>query len=74
MTTNAAGAVAVVLFVLAAVSIVRARSVGMIGKSVWALVVLVLPVIGPLLWFLVGARYRFGADGGNSSEPHRDRT
>ncbi|MFD4294506.1 PLD nuclease N-terminal domain-containing protein [Rhodococcus sp. NPDC058505] len=64
MTTVGAVVVAA-CFVIAAVSIVRSQSVGLSGKLAWMSVAFVLPVIGPLLWFLVGARYSYGIDGGN---------
>ncbi|WP_395405105.1 PLDc N-terminal domain-containing protein [Arthrobacter sp. UC242_113] len=40
----------------ALISIARNRSHASGGRVVWALVVLVLPVLGPVAWFLVGRR------------------
>ena len=46
----------VVLFVVALVSITRNRTYTSGGTVVWALIVLALPVLGPVLWFLIGRR------------------
>ena len=45
----------VVLFVVALISIARNRTYSSGGTVVWALIVLALPVLGPVLWFLLGA-------------------
>ena len=44
----------VVLFVVALVSIARNRTYSSGGTVVWALIVLALPVLGPVLWFWIG--------------------
>lgn len=46
----------VVLFVVALISIARNRSYTSGGTVVWALIVLALPLLGPVLWFLIGRR------------------
>ncbi|MET1021429.1 MAG: PLDc N-terminal domain-containing protein [Arthrobacter sp.] len=46
----------VVLFVIALISIARNRTYTSGGTVVWALLVLALPLLGPLLWFLIGRR------------------
>ena len=46
----------VVLFMAALISIARNRHHTSGGKVVWALIVLALPVLGPVVWFLVGRR------------------
>lgn len=46
----------VVLFIGALISIARTRNNTTGGQVVWALIVLALPVIGSLAWFLVGRR------------------
>jgi hypothetical protein len=46
----------VALFVAALVSITRNRTHTSGGTVVWALIVLALPVLGPVLWFLIGRR------------------
>ncbi|MGN7254057.1 PLD nuclease N-terminal domain-containing protein [Arthrobacter sp. SAFR-023] len=46
----------VVLFMAALVSIARNRNHTSGGKVVWALLVLAVPVLGPLAWFLIGRR------------------
>jgi hypothetical protein len=45
-----------VLFVMALVSIARNRTYSSGGTVVWAIIVLALPVLGPVLWFLMGRR------------------
>ncbi|MFF1254200.1 PLDc N-terminal domain-containing protein [Pseudarthrobacter sp. NPDC058329] len=44
------------LFISALVSIFRNKTRGLGKTLVWSLVVLVVPVLGPLLWFLIGRR------------------
>lgn len=51
-----------VLFITALVSIARNRTHTSGGTVVWALIVLALPVLGSVLWFLIGRR--------ESSSPH----
>jgi hypothetical protein len=46
----------VVLFLAALISVVRNRNHTSGGKVVWALIVLALPVLGPVAWFLLGRR------------------
>jgi amino acid transporter len=46
----------VVLFMAALISIARNRKHTSGGKVVWASVVLALPVLGPVAWFLIGRR------------------
>ena len=46
----------VVLFVVALVSIARNGTYSSGGTVVWALIVLALPVLGPVLWFVMGRR------------------
>lgn len=46
----------VVLFVVALISIARNKTYTSGGTVVWALIVLALPLLGPLLWFLIGRR------------------
>ncbi|MCU1568095.1 MAG: hypothetical protein JWQ56_3032, partial [Pseudarthrobacter sp.] len=45
-----------VLFVAALVSIARNRIHNTGGTVVWALIVLSVPVLGSILWFLMGRR------------------
>lgn len=45
-----------VLFVGALINIARNRTYTSGGTVVWALIVLALPVLGPVLWFLIGRR------------------
>jgi hypothetical protein len=46
----------VALFIGALISIARNRIYTSGGTVVWALIVLALPLLGPLLWFLIGRR------------------
>ncbi|MGO4193507.1 PLDc N-terminal domain-containing protein [Arthrobacter sp. YAF17] len=46
----------VVLFVVALISIARNRTYTSGGLVVWALIVLALPLLGSVLWFLIGRR------------------
>ncbi|MFI8569069.1 PLD nuclease N-terminal domain-containing protein [Rhodococcus sp. NPDC078407] len=55
----------VLLSLLALLSIVRDRTLGLAGKLAWAFVVVILPIVGPILWFTVGKRYPYGPSGGN---------
>lgn len=50
------------LFVAAAVSILRSPRYTAGGKSLWLLVVLLLQVVGPIVWFAVGRRARIRTD------------
>jgi hypothetical protein len=49
-----AGAVVVMLFIGALISIGRNRNYTPAGRVFWLLIVLALPVLGPILWFLIG--------------------
>ncbi|OZD06965.1 hypothetical protein CH275_07095 [Rhodococcus sp. 06-235-1A] len=62
---SAGGAVALTLFALALASIVRDPGTGCVAKLAWVVVALTLPIVGPILWFAVGKRYRHGLNGGN---------
>ncbi|WP_374208302.1 PLD nuclease N-terminal domain-containing protein [Microbacterium sp. Bi128] len=45
-----------ILFIAALVSIARNRTHTTGGTVVWALIVLAVPLLGSVLWFLVGRR------------------
>ena len=49
-----------VLFIAALVSIARNKTHATGGTVVWALIVLALPFLGSVLWFLIGRRETFG--------------
>jgi hypothetical protein len=49
-----------VLIIGALVSIARNRTYTSVGMLVWAAIVLALPVLGPMLWFLTGRRAASG--------------
>ena len=44
----------IVLFVAALFSIVRSENYGSGGKALWALACFAFPLLGPILWFVVG--------------------
>ena len=46
----------VVLFIGALVSVARNRTYTSGGTVIWTLIILALPVLGPLVWFLVGRK------------------
>ena len=50
------GILALLLLVVAVIGIARSHHLTGLARAVWVLVVLAFPVIGPLLWFLVGRR------------------
>lgn len=62
---SAGGAIALALFGMALVSIVRDTITGWLIKLAWVAVALILPILGPILWFTVGKRYPYGPSGGN---------
>ncbi|MDZ7933062.1 MAG: PLD nuclease N-terminal domain-containing protein [Rhodococcus sp. (in: high G+C Gram-positive bacteria)] len=61
----AGGAIALVLFIVALLSIARESSLSGLAKIAWSLVAFILPIIGPILWFAIGKRYPYGVSGGN---------
>lgn len=63
--TSAGGVIAIALYVMALVSILRDPSTGLVATLAWAFVTFILPIIGPILWFAVGKRYPYGPSGGN---------
>lgn len=64
--TSAGGAIALALFGIALVSIVRDTGSNWLIKLAWVVVTLILPIVGPILWFAVGKHYPYGVNGGNS--------
>lgn len=56
-------------FILALVSIARTRTATGLEKAIWVLVVLLFPLIGAILWFVIGSRAgRPRVGGGQDSE------
>lgn len=53
---------AVVLFIAALVSIVRAPRASTGERVIWVLVVLILPLLGSIVWFAVGRRFATAGD------------
>ena len=49
-----AGAIVAALFVGALISIARDRNQTAASKLLWLLIVLALPVLGPIVWLLIG--------------------
>ncbi|WP_027494891.1 PLDc N-terminal domain-containing protein [Rhodococcus sp. JG-3] len=64
--TSAGGAIALALFGMALVSIVSDTGTGWLIKLAWVVVAVILPIVGPILWFAVGKHYPYGVNGGNS--------
>ncbi|OZC49673.1 hypothetical protein CH286_09215 [Rhodococcus sp. WWJCD1] len=62
---SAGVAIAIALYAMALASILSDPSTGLVVKLAWAFVALILPIIGPILWFAVGKRYPYGPSGGN---------
>lgn len=56
------GIAAFVLFVAALVSIVRAPRASTAEKVIWVIVVLILPLLGSIVWFVVGRRFATAGD------------
>ena len=54
-TTNLIGLVILILDIVAIVSVVAGRG-SLVRKLLWTLLILVLPVLGMLLYFLIGRR------------------
>lgn len=55
-TTLLAGLAIAILFIAALISIIRNKHQTPVGTALWILVVLAVPVLGPLVWFLAGNR------------------
>lgn len=53
-------------FLLAIVSIARSRTASGLEKAVWVLIVLIFPLIGAILWFVIGRRPRGQQSGGSA--------
>ena len=50
------GVLSLLLFVVVLIDIARSHHLTGLAQAVWVLVVLAFPMIGPLLWFLIGRR------------------
>lgn len=50
-----------ILFVATMVSVARSKAASGIEKAIWVLISLLVPVIGPILWFAIGKRSSRGA-------------
>ncbi|MET4061309.1 hypothetical protein ABIB35_002879 [Arthrobacter sp. UYP6] len=50
------GVLALLLVVVVLIDIARSHQLTGVVRAVWVLVVLAFPVVGPLLWFLLGRR------------------
>ncbi|WAP50599.1 PLD nuclease N-terminal domain-containing protein [Arthrobacter sp. ATA002] len=62
------GILALLLFAAAVIGIARSHHLTGFAQAVWVLVVLAFPVIGPLLWFLIGRRANTSSrDAGSNS-------
>lgn len=47
--------------ILAVISIARSTSASGVEKAVWVLVSLLFPLVGPVLWFVIGRQNARGA-------------
>ena len=47
---------ALVLLVLALVQIARTSELSSTGRAIWVLIVLFVPIVGPVVWFSIGRR------------------
>lgn len=56
------GLAAFILFIAALVSIVKAARASTAEKVIWVLVVLILPLLGSIVWFVVGKRFATAGD------------
>lgn len=48
------------LFICALVSIARQRTASVIARALWVVVCLIVPILGPILWFAVGKKSSMG--------------
>jgi len=62
---SAGAAIAIALYAMALVSILREPGAGPVATLAWSLIAFILPIIGPILWSAVGKRYPYGPSGGN---------
>ncbi|MBF4572955.1 PLDc N-terminal domain-containing protein [Herbiconiux sp. VKM Ac-1786] len=56
------GLAAFILFIAALVSIIKAPRASTAEKVIWVLVVLILPLLGSIVWFVVGKRFATAGD------------
>jgi hypothetical protein len=63
MLRVAAAVVILLVFVYGLVDVIRTdrRDTGGISKPAWIVVMILLPVLGAVLWFLIGRPYKFRA-------------
>ncbi|QNE47433.1 hypothetical protein F1C58_11325 [Glaciihabitans sp. INWT7] len=61
------------VMVFALVDIIRADrwSIRYLDKSIWIIIVILLPVIGAVLWFVLGRDYGQAVDRGSFGDPRR---
>ncbi|SFU05090.1 PLD nuclease N-terminal domain-containing protein [Arthrobacter sp. ov118] len=58
-----AGIICAAMFIGALIGIARSRNHTPAGRALWLLIVLALPVFGPMLWFLtVRTSFKFNND------------
>ena len=55
MSYSILGIVLLVIYVITILNILKS-GLSLVGKLVWIAIVIVLPVIGTILWFLIGAK------------------
>ncbi|MGK2936241.1 MAG: PLD nuclease N-terminal domain-containing protein [Solirubrobacteraceae bacterium] len=64
--------VALDVFAIVDLAVIDPYRVRTLNKPVWVIIILVLPVIGALLWFLVGRERRDAAGQGRTIAPDDD--
>lgn len=56
VTVLGIGVLALLLIVVVLVDIARAHHLSGLARAVWVLIALAFPLVGPILWFLIGRR------------------
>ena len=68
-TVLGVGALVLLFLIVAVIDIARSRHLSGVAQAVWALVVLAFPVMGPVLWLVIGRRASTtNHNAGNSTE------
>ena len=55
-TVLAIGMLALLLFVVVLIDIARSRHLSGLARAVWVLIALAFPLVGAVLWFVIGRR------------------
>ena len=54
--------VAIILFLIALISILKNRFKGSPNKAIWVFIVFILPILGLILYFTIGRKQRIKGD------------